>query len=138
GSKVDPGFPQVLSEQTPKIAAPSKGARSSGRRSVLADWIVSKDNPLTARVMVNRLWQHHFGRGIVATANDFGKFGTAPTHPELLAWLARELVDGGWRLKRMHKLILLSSAYQMSSQANDPALRVDPANTLFWRFNMRR
>jgi hypothetical protein len=100
--------------------------------------VASADNPLTARVFVNRLWQHHFGRGIVATPNDFGKFGTAPTHPELLDWLANEFVAGGWHVKRMHRLILISNAYRMSSRATPDGLKLDAANEFFWRFNMRR
>src|SRR5205814_5124991 len=84
------------------------------------------------------LWQHHFGRGIVPTPNDFGKLGEPPTHPELLDWLAREFMAGGWKMKRMHKLLMTSSVYRMSSKGNAQALRLDPANTLFWRFNMRR
>src|SRR6185369_14877960 len=109
------------------------GAKSSGRRSVLADWVASKDNPLTARVFVNRLWQHHFGRGIVPTPNDFGKLGEAPTHPELLDWLAAEFVTPAdakatpWSIKRMHRLIMTSNAYRMSSKGNERALRVDAA-----------
>ncbi len=78
-------------------------------------WIADKDNPLTARVMVNRIWQEYFGRGIVRSSDNFGRAGTPPTHPELLAWLARDFVDGGWQIKRMHKRILLSKAYRMSS-----------------------
>jgi hypothetical protein len=88
--------------------------------------------------MMNRIWQHHFGRGIVPTPNDFGKFGQPPTHPELLDWLADEFRRGGWRIKRMHKLIMLSNAYSMSSRGDAASLRVDPANNLFWQFNMRR
>jgi len=138
GDKVEPGFPTVLGFPDPKFSVPNKGARSSGRRTVLANWIASKENPLTARVIANRIWQHHFGRGIVASANDFGKFGEKPTHPELLDWLAAEFVEGDWHFKRLHKTILLSSAYQMSSTANEKGLSVDPANSLLWRFNMRR
>jgi hypothetical protein len=137
-AKVVPAFPSVLGAGVPTIPAPAKDARSSGRRTVLANWIASKDNPLTARVLANRLWQHHFGVGIVASSNDFGKFGTGPTHPELLDWLASEVVEGSWKLKRMHKLLMLSSAYQMSVKANPDGLRADPANALLWRFNMRR
>jgi hypothetical protein len=137
-AKVVPAFPTVLGTPVPTIPEPAKDARTSGRRLVLADWIASKDNPLTARVLANRLWQHHFGVGIVASANDFGKFGTGPTNPELLDWLAAELVEGGWKLKRMHKLLMLSSAYQMSAKANSDGLRADPANALLWRLNMRR
>jgi hypothetical protein len=144
GVKVEPGFPQVLGVPDPKLAPPGKDARSTGRRTLLASWIASKDNPLTARVMVNRLWQHHFGRGIVASTNDFGKFGTPPTHPELLDWLASEFMPSQgraapeWGIKKMHRLIMRSSAYQMSSRAEAKAMKVDPANNLLWRFNMRR
>jgi hypothetical protein len=105
---------------------------------VLANWIAAPANPLTARVFVNRLWQHHFGRGIVATPNDFGKFGTPPTHPELLDWLASDFVAGGWHIKRMHRLLMLSSTYRMSARASEAGLKQDPGNLLFWRFNMRR
>jgi hypothetical protein len=112
---------------------------------VLADWIASKDNPLTARVMANRLWQHHFGRGLVRSPNNFGLQGDRPTHPELLDWLASELVASpgcqpgeGWRLKPLHRLILTSNAYRMSSRGNPAGLAADPANDLFGRFDMRR
>jgi hypothetical protein len=138
GPAVEPGFPLVLGFPAPTIPKPGKDAHSSGRRTVLANWITSSANPLTARVMVNRIWQHHFGRGIVPTPNDFGKFGQPPTHPELLDWLADEFIRGGWRVKRIHKLLMLSSAYRMSARADARALQVDPANTLFWRFNARR
>jgi len=138
GKEVQPGFPEVLGLPEPRIPAPEPGARSSGRRTVLADWIASRDNPFTARVFVNRVWQYHFGRGIVPSANDFGKLGEQPTHPELLDWLASEFMDGGWKLKRLHKLIMMSSAYQRSSQGDADDLKLDPANTLLWRFNMRR
>jgi hypothetical protein len=138
GKEVRPGFPEVLGLPEPAIPAPKAGARSSGRRSILADWIASKENPFTARVFVNRVWQYHFGRGIVPSANDFGKLGEPPTHPELLDWLASEFVEGGWKLKRLHKLIMTSSVYQLSAEADDANLRADPANSLLWRFNMRR
>jgi hypothetical protein len=127
-----------LTTAAPRIPAPPAGARSTGRRLVLANWIASPDNPLTARVMANRVWQNHFGRGIVRSTNDFGFQGTRPTHPELLDWLAAELIDGGWRLKRLHRLILLSSAYRMSAQGQEKALAADPANDALWRFDMRR
>jgi hypothetical protein len=130
GDRVDPGFPEVL--------VPAKQAPVTGGRLALADWLTDPANPLTARVMVNRLWQHHFGRGIVPTPNEFGKQGEPPTHPELLDWLASEFVAGGWNIKAMHRLMLTSSAYRMSSKADAKALTVDPANMLFWRFNMRR
>lgn len=138
GAEVKPAFPSVLGFPEPNIAPTNKGAKSSGRRTVLANWIASKENQLTARVMVNRIWQHHFGRGIVPTPSDFGKFGEKPTHPELLDWLATEFMDGGWSFKKIHRTILLSNAYQMSSSASEKGLSVDPGNSLFWRFNMRR
>ncbi len=150
GAKVEPGFPEVLGVPAPVIAPAAPNARSSGRRSVLADWIASKENPLTARVFVNRLWQFHFGRGIVASANDFGKFGVLPSHPELLDWLASEFIAptwnvnagdsaaAAWKIKRMHQLILFSNAYRMSSQPSASAQAKDPGNQWFWRFPMRR
>jgi mono/diheme cytochrome c family protein len=135
--KVEPGFPQLFGVADPVITPPP-GGKSSGRRRALADWLASGDNPLTARVLVNRLWQHHFGRGIVRSPNDFGTKGDAPTHPELLDWLAAELQQNGWRLKALHRLILTSSAYRMSSRGRPEALAKDPTNNLFWRFDMRR
>ena len=136
GDEVSPGFPSILGFDDPGLIDPVSG--SSGRRSRLADWITSPDNPLAARVLVNRLWQHHFGRGIVETPNDFGFQGSPPTHPQLLDWLADELMAGDWKIKRMHKLIMTSNAYRMSSSGNDEALAKDVSNTLFWRMNMRR
>jgi hypothetical protein len=138
GEAVEPGFPSVLTREAPQIPTPARGARSSGRRRVLAEWIASADNPLTARVLVNRLWHHHFNRGIVRTTSDFGYGGAPPTHPELLDWLANELVRGGWRLKPLHKLMVMSSAYQMSTVACEESLADDPENDLFSRFELRR
>jgi hypothetical protein len=137
GEEVTAAFPEVLGGPAVKLPARRRG-ESSGKRRVLAEWLTGAGNPLTARVMANRLWQFHFGRGIVPTPSDFGKLGEAPTHPELLDWLAVELQEGGWKLKRLHRLILLSSAYRMSSRATPEALAKDPGNNLFWRFNMRR
>src|SRR5207245_3582003 len=91
------------------------GARAAGRRSGLAEWLTRPDHPLTPRVMVNRLWQHHFGRGIVATPNDFGSQGDQPSHPELLDWLAREFVARGWSLKAMHRLMVTSATSRQPS-----------------------
>lgn len=138
GDEVTPGFPSVLSP--PEIPMPEipEGAASSGRRSILADWIASPQNPLTARVMVNRIWQYHFGRGIVRSSSDFGFQGTRPTHPELLDWLAATFVDYDWSIKAMHRLIMNSATYQMSSAANSEYLTKDPVNNSFWRFDMRR
>lgn len=142
GAAVTPGFPTVLTDKQPALTPPTKTSRTSGRRKVLADWIASNENPLTARVMVNRVWQHHLGRGIVSTANDFGKFGTLPTHPELLDWLANDFMQQGWKLKRLHKLIMMSNVYQTSSLASaeqtKAGSKADPENTLYWRFNPRR
>ena len=137
GEKVEPGFPEIFNAPPPTIEPPANGA-SSGRRLALARWIASPENPLTARVMANRVWQYHFGRGIVRSANNFGLQGDRPTHPELLDWLATELIRGGWRLKPLHRLIMTSNTYRMSSRGNARALQVDPENDLFWRFNMRR
>ena len=122
-------------------AEPPAGWRTSYRRTSLAKWLTDVDagaGSLLARVIVNRLWQHHLGRGIVATASDFGAQGERPTHPELLDWLAGELIRNGWRLKPIHRLIMTSAAYAQSS-ADDPAkAAIDPANKLFWRYQPRR
>jgi hypothetical protein len=138
GDKVEPGFPRVLTSKAAVVPPPRPGAKTSGRRTVLAQWLTSADNPLPARVMVNRLWQHHFGRGIVRSPSNFGTQGDRPTHPELLDWLASEFVAQGWRLKPLHRLIVTSSAYRMSSAGNAEARTADPMNDLFWRFDMRR
>jgi hypothetical protein len=120
--------------------APELPAATPNPRTILARWIASAEHPLTARVMVNRVWQHHFGAGIVETANDFGTNGGSPSHAELLDELANTFVDGGWRIKPLHRLILLSSTYRQSSQAqgHQAALAKDPGNRLLWRFPRRR
>src|SRR6266542_632547 len=118
--EVRPGFPEFLGK-TPPDTHIRNDLESTGRRAALARWLTRKDQPLTARVIVNRLWQHHFGAGIVATTSDFGAQGEAPTHPELLDWLAVELVESGWSLKHIHRLMILSATYCQSS-------RVDPKN----------
>jgi hypothetical protein len=108
-------------------------------RAELAKWVADPENPLTARVMVNRIWQFHFGRGIVATPNDFGRMGVRPTHPELLDYLANEFVQSGFSVKHVHRLILNSNAYrQASSTVNAAAMEKDPENKLLWKFNRRR
>jgi hypothetical protein len=139
GAEVLPGFPIILTpgqESVPaRLEARPGGA---GRRAALAEWVSSRDNPLTARVLVNRLWQHHFGRGLVPTPNDFGVRGERPTHPELLDWLAVEFMDSGWSIKRLHRLLLTSAAYQQSSKASPEALDRDPDNRLFSRMNRLR
>jgi hypothetical protein len=130
GIKVTPGFPECLGGGT----APTKDPR----RLALARWMVSSQNPLTARVMVNRIWQGHFGRGIVRTPSDYGLQGASPTHPELLDYLASEFVRNKWSMKAMHRLIVMSNTYKQSSRSNAVALKTDPSNDLFWRFDMRR
>jgi len=137
-NRVAPAFPAVLGAPAPVIPTPPSGAKSSGRRTALARWLTAPENPLTARVMANRIWQHHFGRGLVRSPNNFGFAGDPPTHPELLDWLASELVAGGWRLKALHKRILMSEAYRAASTADPAALAKDPLNDTFWRFDMRR
>lgn len=106
----------------------------------LADWITDPQNPLTARVIVNRLWQHHFGKGLVRTANDFGANGAEPSHPELLDYLATRLIENGWRLKPIHRMILLSSTYRQrgEARAESSGKHIDPENALLWKFNRRR
>ena len=139
GGEARPRFPAVLAASAP--AAPSRpgNAPTTGLRSVLADWIASASNPLTPRVMINRVWQPHFGRGLAPTPDDLGRTGLPPTHPELLDHLAAEFVAGGWSLKRMHRLIMTSRAYRMSSRAAPGrALDIDEANALLWRQNPRR
>ena len=139
GERVEPRFPPCLDPPPAVIPEPQPDAASSGRRRVLAEWIASADNPLTARVMVNRIWQHHFGRGIVPTPNDFGELGERPTHPALLDWLASELMERGWSVKDMHRLVMGSATYRAGYRPAGPLEReVDPGNDLLWRFRMRR
>ena len=132
GPRVEPGVPSMLGE--PQSTFPG----GLGKRRALAEWLTDRRNPMTARVMVNRLWQFHFGRGIVPSPNDFGQLGEPASHPELLDWLAAEFMEGGWQIKRMHRLILLSSAYRLSSKSTPKGLAKDPGNRWFWRFAMRR
>lgn len=133
--EVTPSFPTIFGAPDPEL----KNTDSpSGRRRIFADWVASDDNMLTSRVMANRLWQFHFGRGIIRSSNNFGQLGTPPTHPELLDWLSKNLVSNGWRLKAMHRLIMTSQTYQMSSATNENAVLRDPANDLFWKFDPRR
>jgi mono/diheme cytochrome c family protein len=141
GERVEPGFPSVLlaaGTADPQIAATPAERESSGRRRVLADWIASPANPLTSRVIVNRVFQYHFGRGIVRSSSNFGYVGMPPTHPELLDWLASEFVAGGMKLKSLHRMILLSSAFQMSGQIDPAAAKIDPENDLWSHFDLRR
>ena len=137
--KVEPGFLKVLAKAKAKPAiAKSPNPFTTGRRLALAKWIASPGHPLTARVMVNRIWQFHFGRGLVATPNDFGQAGKPCTNPALLDWLAAEFVDGGWSIKHMHRVIVNSEAYRRTSWQNPMNQNADPDNELFWRQNLRR
>ncbi|HEY2573690.1 MAG TPA: DUF1549 and DUF1553 domain-containing protein, partial [Verrucomicrobiaceae bacterium] len=147
--EVSAGFPTVLGEAgagglenppalTVRNVRPPSGHAS---RAALADWIASPKNPLTARVMVNRIWQHHFGRGLVASPSEFGTHGARPSHPELLDWLASEFIAGGWSLKKMHKLMLMSETWQQASSVERGARNAfesDASNTLLWRMNRLR
>ena len=139
--KVDPGFLSVLDPAPAQVIPTSAGSGSpgsTGRRTALANIVADAKNPLTARVMVNRIWQHHFGRGIVGTPSDFGTQGEKPTHPELLDWLAGEFVRQGWSMKAMHRLIVTSRTYQQSSAHRPAAAADDPDDKLLWRFPRQR
>jgi hypothetical protein len=133
---VPPGTPAVL--RGPEIPSRDPALPTTGRRLAFARWLTDRGNPLTARVVVNRVWMHHFGRGIVGSPGDFGALGERPTHPELLDWLADEFAAGGWRLKRIHKLILTSAAYRQASRRRPQGESADPENRLLWRMNVRR
>jgi len=138
---VDAGVPHVLQTaglEPYRPAEPFAGANSSGRRLALAKWLTQPDHPLTARVWVNQVWLRHFGRGIVASPSNFGKSGVAPSHPELLDWLATEFVQQGWSTKALHRLIMTSAAYRQSSSASAEAIAADPENILVSRMPMRR
>ncbi len=126
-------FPRALAgEDQPPLDAGRSG------RLELAEWLVSKDHPLTARVMVNRIWRWHFGQGIVRSTDNFGRLGEPPSHPELLDWLALRFIDSGWSIKAMHRLLMLSAAYQMSSAYDERSTAADPDNRLHWRMEPRR
>jgi hypothetical protein len=142
GEVVEAGFPSAITGNfEPAVLEIDRYRQypTRGRRITLARWIASAENPLTARVMVNRIWQHHFGSGLVRTASDFGRNGERPSHPELLDWLALRFVESGWDVKAMHKLMLLSSTYVQSSEnPQSDAARRDPENRLLWRFQRTR
>ena len=141
GDRVEPAFPSVLlaaNAKPPELPSHRAGSESSGRRRVLADWIASPTNPLTARVMVNRVWQYHFGRGLVRSSSNFGYMGSPPTHPELLDWLASEFVRTGWKLKPLHRLIVTSNAFRMSTPVSSDVATKDPENDWISHFDLRR
>jgi len=145
GPRVQPGTLTVLSEpgKSDIVRPVDTQGKTSGYRLAFARWLTSRDHPLTARVMVNRVWQQHFGRGIVETPDNFGKLGAPPTHPELLDWLAVDFMKNGWTLKRLHRQIMTSSVYRQSSHQpadgeTSVAKKVDPENHLLWRMNLLR
>ena len=131
GPELEPGWPEILGP------AP-KGLIDQKPRLALVDWLTGADNPLTARVFVNYIWQQHFGRGIVTTPGDFGQMGAKPSHPELLDWLAAELRLKGWSVKHLHRLIVLSNTYRQASKPNAENEKVDPDNKYVWRWSPRR
>ena len=138
-SLMSPGFVTVAAYGDPPTEIPRPDGRTSGRRLALARWIASPQNPLTSRVILNRIWHHHFGRGIVKTLDNFGTMGDRPTHPELLDWLSTRFMDGGWSIKAMHRLILTSQAYQMASAYEDSGSAAgDPENLYLWRYRPQR
>ena len=143
GPPVQPGFLEVLSPhgESDAVRPPDTKGATSGYRLAFARWLTSPKHPLTARVMVNHVWQHHFGRGIVQTQDNFGKQGKPPTQPKLLDWLAVEFMRQGWSIKKLHRLTMTSTAYRQSSERHSGgslALKVDPGNQLLWRMNLRR
>ena len=138
GSLMMPGVLSVAAHGEVQFPAAPEEAKSSWRRRGFAEWIASAENPLTARVMVNRLWQHHFGEGIVRTPSNFGRTGERPSHPELLDWLAVEFVDRGWSLQAMHRLMMTSNAYRMGSRDIPENMKRDPENRFFWRMPRQR
>ncbi|QDT77370.1 Planctomycete cytochrome C [Gimesia maris] len=135
-----PGFLSLLKPGEAEIVPISTAPHSTGRRTALANWMVNPQNRLTTRVITNRVWQYHFGTGLVATANDFGHMGEAPSHPALLDWLTAYFVENGWSIKNLHRLIMNSSTYRLSAfhPAPQPAELKDPTNRLHWRANIRR
>ena len=138
GSVMQAGVLTVASWREVEPPAPPAEAKSSYRRRMFAEWVADAQNPLTARVMVNRIWQHHFGNGIAATPSNFGKTGQRPTHPELLDWLTTEFIAKGWSMKAMHRLMLTSRAYRMASDDIEGNLAIDPQNRMLWRMPRQR
>ena len=140
GRPVGPGVPSVLTDgKTPfRVEPPKSGAKSTGRRLAFARWLTAPRHPLTARVMVNRIWKHHFGAGIVATLDNFGEAGSRPSHPKLLDWLAVEFVEQGWSIKALHRLLMNSTTYRQSSAVTALHTKLDPDNKLWSRMPIRR
>lgn len=140
GPRVTAGVPAALTDgKTPlSVKPPFPGSQSTGRRLAFAKWLTAPDNPMTARVMANRMWARHFGTGIVKSLGNFGRTGTPPSHPELLDWLATEFVRQGWSMKAMHRLIMTSATYRQSSKVTDALAKADPDNVLLSRMPLRR
>ena len=140
GRLVGPGVPSVLTDGTTpfRVEPPWPGSKKTGRRLALAKWLVDRNHPLTARVMVNRIWRYHFGRGIVETLGNFGRSGARPSHPELLDWLAVEFVNRGWSMKALHRLMMTSRTYRQSSRVGPEQQRLDPENRLLSRWPLQR
>jgi hypothetical protein len=138
GEAVAPGGLTVLEPWDPLPLPAANPLPTTGRRLAFAEWLTDGKHPLTGRVLVNRVWMHHFGKGIVATPADFGALGDRPSHPELLDWLAHDFMAHGWRLKRLHRLILTSAAYRQASRRNPDGERLDPDNRLLGHMAVRR
>jgi hypothetical protein len=140
GPLVTPGVLSVLSAELPpyRAAPPSNSVQTSGRRLALANWLTQPNHPLTARVMINRIWQHHFGAGLVDTPGNFGRMGAPPANQKLLDWLATEFVRSGWDIKAMHRLIMRSSVYRQTSRTDESQLQKDPGDVLLSRYALRR
>ena len=137
--EVAPAYLSVLNLEKPKIEPIPGNPNTTGRRATLAKWLTDPSNSLSARVMANRIWQWHFGSGIVASSNDFGSLGERPSHPQLLDWLAQKFIDDGWSLKSMHRLVMTSGTYRQGSiRRNEIAEQIDPNNKLVWRMPVRR
>jgi len=136
---IEPGILSVL-DPNPALIEPPANLPSTGRRTALANWIANPNNPLSTRIIVNRVWQYHFGEGLVASSSDFGRLGEPPSHPELLDWLTRDFVTNGWSLKRLHRLIMNSATYQQSSHGADDqrGIIADPRNRFLWHMPVRR
>ena len=128
----------VQSEQRYQIDSDAPGRKNSARRLIFAQWLTSPNQPMLARLMVNRIWQHHFGVGLVATSDNFGVTGAKPSHPELLDYLATEFVGSGWSVKAMHRLIVNSATYRQSSALREACFKIDPENRLLWRYSLQR
>lgn len=140
GTHVLPGFLTILSPEDAEILPPAHRNSTTGRRSTLAHWLTDPGNPLTTRVIVNRIWQFHFGRGLATNASDFGRLGETPSHPELLDWLTSQFLEGGWRFKELHRLIVTSATYRQSAYhpQRETFEQIDPSNRQYWRADVRR